>query len=195
MSTPKLLRDKVRLARHILIGASAGGLDAVRTILSVPPLPLPLTLVMHIPPNEKSLLPKVLKEYLSFPVIEPDDKERPLPGHLYVAPPNYHLLFENAECYSLNQEAPVNYSRPSIDLTFETAAEALGAGLVGILLTGANSDGAQGIRRILALGGTAFVQAPQTAYAPEMPTAAIQMSPAVTVLTLPEIRALLDFSS
>lgn len=177
----------------IVMGGSAGALDALFTIL--PALPrqftLPIALVLHIPPDRPSYLPSVLGAKCHLGVHEVDDKEPIVGGNVYVAPPSYHLLLERQRRFSLSVDEPVHFSRPSIDVLFESAVEAFGAAVVGVLLSGANEDGAQGLTRIRRAGGMAVVQAPATAAAPCMPEAALRVAGADRILSPAAIGAFL----
>jgi two-component system, chemotaxis family, protein-glutamate methylesterase/glutaminase len=173
----------------IVIGGSAGALEALGSIL--PALPrdftVPVAIVLHLPPTKPSHLPEVLGVRCALPVTEPDDKEPLEAGHVYVAAPNYHLMISGERFFSLSVDALVHFSRPAIDVLFETAAEAYGAGLVGVLLSGANEDGARGIAAIKRAQGQTVVQSPDTAPVPTMPDAALRLEPSATVLALREI--------
>lgn len=164
----------------IVMGGSAGALDALGSILpALPPrLSAPIVLVLHIPPNRPSYLPDVLGARCSLRVKEAEDKEPLAPGTLYVAPPDYHVLIEKQRCLSLSVDAPVLFSRPSIDVLFESAAEAYGPALAGVLLAGGNADGARGLAGIRRRGGTTLVQAPETAAMATMPEAALALDAA-----------------
>lgn len=172
----------------IVIGASAGGISALKTVLSGIGdfSELPIAIVLHIMEKE-SELPKLFQNFIEIRAKEAEDKETIQTGHIYFAPPGYHLLVEEEGTFALSTEAKVNYSRPSIDLLFETAAEAYTDRLVGILLTGANEDGARGMKRIEELGGTVIVQNPETAYCHSMPKAAMEMVPKCRVMDLEAI--------
>jgi two-component system chemotaxis response regulator CheB len=158
----------------VVIGASWGGLDAVGHLLArlTPPLSCPMALVLHRSPRQSDLA-ALLARRTSLPVREADDKEAIAPGHIYVAPPGYHLLVQSGG-FALSTEAPVRHSRPSIDVLFDSAADAYGPRLIGVLLTGANDDGARGLARIQARGGTTLVQDPTTAARDHMPRAALE---------------------
>ncbi len=173
----------------IVIGASAGAVEALSEIL--PKLPeqfsVPLMLVVHLPADKQSVLPQLLDHKCRLKVSEADDKESIRAQHVYVAPPDYHLLVETDRRLSLSSEEPVRYSRPSIDVLFETAAEAYGPGLVGVVLTGANDDGARGLEAIVNAGGKAIVQDPKHASASAMPAAALRRCPQAMVLELGQI--------
>jgi len=177
----------------IVIGGSAGALEALGMFL--PDLPrefsIPIALVVHLPPTKPSVVPNVLGARCALHVKEPDDKEPLVPATLYVAPPNYHLLIEKNRSFSLSVDDPVLFSRPSIDVLFESAADAYGPGLAGVLLTGANEDGARGLRRIKDAGGLTIVQSPATAAVATMPEAALRHGKPSHVLPLQKIGAFL----
>ena len=132
----------------------------------------------------------LLQDWTSLRVREVEDKSAITPGALHIAPADYHLLVEDGH-FALSTDAPVNYSRPSIDVTFTSVADAFGDRAVGVILTGANADGARGLRRIADRGGLALVQLPATAESPLMPDAALHSVPEARVLTLAEIAATL----
>jgi two-component system chemotaxis response regulator CheB len=180
-------------AQAIIIGASAGALEALSVIL--PGLPasfdLPIIVVVHIPPDKRSVLAELLQAKCKILVLEADDKEPICGGTAYFAPPNYHLLVEANRSLSLSSEEAVLFSRPSIDVLFESAADAYGAGLIAIVLTGANQDGASGLRAVVNAGGTAIVQTPKGAFASAMPEAAIAMCPTAHIMSLDAILSFL----
>jgi two-component system, chemotaxis family, protein-glutamate methylesterase/glutaminase len=173
----------------VVIGASAGALEALSIILPVLPADyrLPVLVVVHVPPDKKSVLAELFQAKCATKVREAEDKEPIEPGTIYFAPPNYHLLVEADKSLSLSNEEPVLFSRPSVDVLFESAADAYGAGLIGIVLTGANEDGAEGARAVAEAGGTMIVQRPDTAFASAMPEAALEACPEAHVFTLEEI--------
>jgi two-component system, chemotaxis family, protein-glutamate methylesterase/glutaminase len=177
----------------VVIGASAGALEALSSLL--PSLPsdyrLPILIVVHLPADKTSLLAELLRARCAIRVREAEDKEPIEPGVAYFAPPDYHLLVEQDRRLSLSDDEPVLFSRPSIDVLFESAADAYGGGLIGIVLTGANSDGAKGLRAVVEAGGAAVVQSPESAYAAAMPQAAIALCPDARVLPVNEIAAYL----
>ena len=177
----------------VVIGASAGAVDALSAILpTLPPdYPLPLLLVVHLPADKKSILTELFRAKCRLDVREAEDKEPIRGATAYFAPPDYHLLVEPDRRLSLSSEEPVQYSRPSIDVLFETAVDAYGAALLGIILTGANDDGARGLRAVHQAGGTALVQRPDLAYAATMPQAALTACPEARPLSLKEIAAYL----
>ena len=148
--------------------------------------------MLHLLPTKPSGLAGVLAHGCQLRVKEAEDKEPIAPRTLYLASPNYHLLIERRRCFSLSVDAQVHFSRPAIDVLFETAADAYGPALLGVLLTGANEDGAHGLARIKAAGGTVLVQAPETALARAMPEAALRLTPVDHVLTPTEIGAFLS---
>lgn len=180
-------------ARAVVIGASAGALDALMKIF--PALPrdfsLPVMTVVHVPPDRESILPQLFKERSALVYKEAEDKETVIAGHVYFAPPDYHLLAEEKNILSLSSDEQVLYSRPSIDVLFESAADVYGEGLIGIVLTGANEDGARGLRAVVDAGGTALVQSPAHAHVATMPEAAIRACPEAHVMTLDQITAYL----
>jgi two-component system chemotaxis response regulator CheB len=169
----------------IVIGASAGGLYAMFRILQPLPadFPVPVIVVQHRSKDERALLEEVLQQKCKIDIKQADEKELIQPGRIYFAPPDYHLLVERNGTFSLSFDAPVNYSRPSIDVLFETAADVFKDGLLGIILTGANKDGALGIKKISLAGGTTIAQQPETADYPEMPRAAISTGFVQHILT------------
>lgn len=162
----------------IVIGASAGGLNALEVLLKGLPksFPVAMAIVQHRDRNFGSQLCQVLGRFCLLPLTEPEDKELILPGRVYLAPADYHLLVEagiGGSYFTFSNDVPVCYSRPSIDVLFEAAAYAYGQKLVGIILTGANHDGAQGLATIKKCNGLTIVQEPTTAFSPVMPKAAI----------------------
>jgi two-component system, chemotaxis family, protein-glutamate methylesterase/glutaminase len=173
----------------VAIGASAGGVEALGVLLQqLPEGFLPSVLVvLHLPPDRPSLLPELLQARCRLPVCEALDKEQMRPGRVYLAPPDYHLLVEKEGTLALSHDAPVAFSRPSIDVLFESAAEALGPALLGVVLTGANADGAEGLKAIREAGGRAWVQSPADAQADAMPTAALERAGADLVLPLADL--------
>lgn len=175
--------------KAVVIGTSAGGLKALSAILPHLPAdyPLPIMVVIHVPPHRRSLIAPLFEEKSRLRVVEADDKTPLESGHVYFAPPDYHLLVERSHELSLSSEDPVLFSRPSIDVLFETAADAYGDGLIGVILTGANNDGAAGLKAVMAAGGTGFIQTPQSAFARAMPEAAIDACPSALILDLDDI--------
>jgi two-component system, chemotaxis family, protein-glutamate methylesterase/glutaminase len=179
--------------RAIVIGASAGALEALSSLLPVLPFgyAIPIMIVVHVPPDKKSALAGLFHAKCAIEVREAEDKEPIEPGVAYFAPPNYHLLVEPDETLSLSVDPPVLYSRPAIDVLFESASDVYGHGLIGIILSGANSDGAKGLASISAAGGAALVQDPASAHSAAMPEAAISACTEAKVLSLNGIAAYL----
>ena len=169
----------------IVVGCSWGGLAALGRLLEHLPdeVDVPIAIAQHRGPDSlRGALQAALQRHLARPVVEAADKDPIEPGHVYVAPSDYHLLVEPGS-FALSVDERVQHARPSIDVLFESAADAYGAGVIGVVLTGANADGAAGLARIAARGGVAIVQDPETAEAREMPEAALAAAPA-TVLPL-----------
>jgi two-component system, chemotaxis family, protein-glutamate methylesterase/glutaminase len=173
-------------AEAVVIGASAGALEALSVIL--PALPerfrLPIMVVVHVPPDKRSVLAELFQAKCQIPVREAEDKEPIVGGTVYFAPPDYHMLVEIDRSLSLSSDEPVLFSRPSIDVLFESAADAYGSALIAIVLTGANQDGARGMYAVVETGGIALVQSPEGAFASAMPEAVIEMCPSVQVMSL-----------
>lgn len=171
-----------------VVGASWGGLDALsRLVRGLPAgFSIPLIVIQHRGRDSQPLLAGLLQDVTRLRVIEPDDKEPLRPGHVYVAPADYHLLVD-ADHLTLEVDAPVRFSRPSIDVTFASAADTFGSRVIGVVLTGANADGARGLRCIADHGGKAIVQDPESAEMPVMPRAALVQVPDATVLPLEQI--------
>ena len=172
----------------VVVGTSWGGLAALKTLVGALPASfrMAVTLVQHRHKDSDHVLRALLQERSHLTVCEVEDKMPLEEGHIYVAPPDYHTLIEPGH-FALSTEAPVRFSRPSIDVTFNSAADAYGHRVVGIVLTGANDDGASGLRRISDLGGLALIQDPQTAESPTMPAAAQKAVSRARVMSLPRI--------
>jgi two-component system, chemotaxis family, protein-glutamate methylesterase/glutaminase len=172
----------------VVVGTSWGGLAALRTLVGALPASfrMAVTLVQHRHKDSDHALRALLQERSPLVVCEVEDKMPLEEGHIYVAPPDYHTLIEPGH-FALSTEAPVRFSRPSIDVTFMSAADAYGHRVVGVVLTGANADGANGLRRISDLGGLALIQDPDTAESRMMPAAAREAVPRARVMTLPQI--------
>jgi len=175
--------------KAIVIGASAGGLSALSILFEkLPPdYPLPIIVVQHRVKDQKSLLEEVLQPKCAIKIKQADEKEKIENSIVYIAPPDYHLLIEKDLTFSLSCDQVVSYSRPSIDVLFESAAMAYKDLLIGIILTGANSDGAAGLQTIKKFGGLTIAQSPQEASFPRMPNSAIDNGGAMLILTLKEI--------
>ena len=176
----------------VVVGTSWGGLAALRTLVAGLPetFSMALVLIQHRHKDSDHLLRVLLQERSALEVSEVEDKMPLEHGRIYVAPPDYHTLVEPGH-FSLSTEAPVRYSRPSIDVTFSSAADSYGHRTVGIVLTGANADGAFGLRQISDRGGMAIIQEPSTAESPTMPAAAVKAVPRARVMPLPELVAYL----
>lgn len=176
----------------IVVGTSWGGLVALRELVDELPqgLQLPLVIVQHRHKKSDHLFAELLQDHTAMSVCEVEDKTPVEAGSVYIAPADYHLLFEG-DSFALSTEAPVRYSRPSIDVSFFSAADTYAERAVGVVLTGANSDGARGLKRIVDRGGLGFVQLPATAESPTMPAAAIRCVPNAQVMTIGEIAAAL----
>lgn len=181
----------------VIIGASAGALEALSAILPSLPAtyPCPIFVIVHLPPNKRSLLAEIFDRKCALRAIEVEDKEPVEAGVIYFAPPDYHLLLEGRTHICLSSEEEVLFSRPSIDVSFESAADAWGEQLTAIILTGANQDGARGLSAVVRGGGTAIVQAPSEAYAQAMPEAAIRACPQAQIMKLSDISTYLQNKS
>jgi two-component system chemotaxis response regulator CheB len=175
----------------VVIGTSAGGVDALATLLPALPggLRVPVFVVLHLPADRPSRMVDILAPRCAVPVVEAEDKAAVAPGVVYLAPPDYHLLIEAGPCLALSVDAPVHFSRPSIDVLFESAADVFGAGLLGIILTGSSADGALGLRAVHEAGGTTLVQDPREARAPLMTEAALRSTAVDLLLPLDSIAA------
>ena len=177
----------------VVIGVSAGGISALGKIL--PQLDkafsLPVLIVQHIGQQADGYLIKHFASRCPLFVKEAEDKEKIISGHIYFAPPDYHLLIEPQQTLALSGEEKIHYCRPSIDVLFETAAEVYCERLIGIILTGANNDGANGLKKIKSYGGLTIVQSPETAEVDIMPKAAINAFEVDHVLPLADIAPLL----
>lgn len=194
----ELLRAGIPTLRNrpldaVVIGGSAGVLEVLRIALSGLPrtLSIPVLVVVHLPPRSHSLLHRSLESATTLPMSQADDKEPLEGGHVYFAAPGYHLLVESSRSAALSLDEPVFYSRPSIDVLFESASDVYGQSLLGILLTGASPDGAAGLHSIHARGGVTVVQRPDTCEATAMPQSALDLFQPDWVLSPVEIAALL----
>ena len=177
----------------IVIGGSAGAMTVLVELLPGFPadFPLPIVIAVHLHPRQDSAHIERLAGLCALKVKEADEKEPIQSGGVYLAPPNYHLLIENDRTFSLSIDERVNYARPAIDVLFETAAQVYGPQTIGVVLTGANNDGAQGLRLIKDRGGLTVVQDPETAESAYMPRAALEATSVDHVLSVPEIGKLL----
>ncbi|MFC3607787.1 chemotaxis protein CheB [Stutzerimonas tarimensis] len=197
MSDSSFIDSKVRTGQRrieaLVLGASAGGLQALAEILEGLPADfrLPLLVVQHIPADAPSRLAEVFALKTALRVKEVDDKDALSPGTLYFAAPDYHLLVEADFSLSLSQDEPVRFSRPSIDVLFESAAQVWGPHVAGVLLSGASDDGATGLHAIHLAGGLSIVQDPLEALVDTMPRAALARFTPDYVLPVKEIHRLL----
>jgi two-component system, chemotaxis family, protein-glutamate methylesterase/glutaminase len=158
----------------IVIGGSAGALDVLMAVLpAMTDHDTPIVITLHLASAQPSILPSLLGHATPRVAQEIEDKMPMRRGGLYVAPPNYHVLLERDGTLALSVDDPVQFSRPSIDVLFESAADAYGSAVAGVLLSGANDDGARGLQRIAEEGGVAVIQSPDTAVHPTMPAAAL----------------------
>lgn len=167
----------------IVIGASAGAVDALMQLLPPLPadLPVPVVVVVHVPADRRNALPQLFAQTSALTMCEAEDKMTLQPATVYFAPPDYHLLIEHDGTLALSVDEAVHYSRPSIDVLFESAAESRGDRVLGILLSGASRDGALGLASIREAGGHTWVQSPETAQVAVMPRAALELAPHVTL--------------
>ena len=177
----------------VVIGTSAGGVEALSQVLPVLPADcrVPVMVVIHLPRERPSLLADIFRQKCALRVIEAQDKEAIAPGTVYFAPPDYHLLVDDGPSLALSDDELVNFSRPAIDVLFESAAECYRHRLCGVLLTGASHDGAAGLAAIRRAGGVTIVQQPETAHAATMVEAALKKGPVDHVLTLADLASLL----
>lgn len=177
----------------IVIGVSAGGMNAMKIMFSLLPkgFNIPIIIVQHISAHSDSEWIKLLKEKSNLNIKEADEKEKIENANVYIAPPNYHLLIEKNKTFSLTIDQRVNFARPSIDVLFESAADAYKNKLIGIVLTGSNHDGTKGMIRIKEYGGLTIVQDPNTAEYSSMPTSVISAIKVNHVLALEDIIKLL----
>ena len=177
----------------VVIGASAGGIEALTVLLPALARGLqpPVFVVVHLPRNRPSVLADIFAPKCAVPVREAEDKEMVASGTVYFAPNDYHLLVDQGPQLALSADDPVHHSRPSVDVLFESAVDIYKDRLLGIILTGANEDGATGLAAVHHAGGVTVVQRPDTALAPLMPLSALKLRPADSVLTLNEIAAML----
>ena len=176
----------------VVIGASAGGVEILSVLLSVIPSGCRVSffIVIHIPRERPSLLPELFANRCALPVREAEDKEPVQPGTVYFAPPDYHMLVDRGPALALSGDEPVHFSRPSIDVLFDSAADIYGERLMGVILTGANQDGAEGLAAIAQAGGRTVVQDPSGAAVAYLPEAALQEGPVDAVLSLEQLQEL-----
>jgi two-component system chemotaxis response regulator CheB len=177
----------------IVIGVSSGGMTALKYLFSALPFDfgLPIIVVQHVSPRSDNQWIELLNDLSNLNIKEADEKEPIKPGNVYIAPSNYHLLIEKDKTFSFTIDERVNFARPSIDVLFESAAEAYKNKLIGVILTGSNNDGTNGIKRIKEYGGLAIIQDPKTAESSYMPSSAISATQPDFILSLEEIAELL----
>lgn len=177
----------------VVIGTSLGGFSALEVLLGGLSLSfqVPIAVVQHRRAEGRETLSTVLQSHSGLPVAEPEDKDPIAPGHVYMAPADYHLLVARGS-FALSTEPRVCYARPAIDVLFESAAFAYGAGLVAVILTGSGKDGAEGLASVKAHGGFAIVESPVTAECSAMPKAAIAAAKVDRILPIAEIAAFLE---
>ena len=182
-----------RLVDGVVIGTSAGGVEALSVLLPALPkgLRAAVFVVLHLPRERPSLLVDIFQPQCAVPVREAQDKEPVEPGTVYFAPPDYHLLVDEGPQLALSADELVHFSRPSIDVLFESAAELYGDRLLGIILTGASQDGSSGLEAVHRAGGVTVVQQPETAQVSLMVESALQRTPVDFVLSLEQIACLL----
>ncbi|HEY0463135.1 MAG TPA: chemotaxis protein CheB [Polyangiaceae bacterium] len=191
------LHQHLLASEALIMGASAGAVEALSQLLPAVPesARIPVVVIVHLPPNRASLLPEVFAARCLARVLEPEDKQPVTAGSIWFAPANYHLLFEADRSFAFSTDLPVNFSRPSIDVSFESAADVFGERLCCVVLTGANDDGAQGASVVRQKGGLVIVQDPNTAEAKQMPNAAISRSNPQIIASLPEIADLIRLAT
>jgi len=178
----------------IVIGCSAGGPGALTLLLGALDHRLPASVIVcsHTAANSSHAMRDLLAQHSALPVIEACEREPLRGGMVQVAPPDYHLLIERGRRFALSVDEPVGFSRPSIDVLFASAAEACGAGLIAVILTGANADGAAGLACVRRSGGIAIVQQPDDATAPAMPLAALELAGADHCVALDKMAPLIN---
>ena len=179
--------------KAIVIGASAGGFQLMPIILEPLPkaFPVPIIIIQHMKEGGGAFMVEYLNERCRLPVNEATQFSKALPGHVYLAPSEYHLYIDDFYVFSLSVDAKVRFSRPSIDVFFESASKVYASNIIGVLLTGANNDGAEGMKTIKSRGGLTIVQDPATAEAKQMPASAIAEGAADHILPPDEITPLL----
>lgn len=177
----------------IVIGVSSGGINAMKVIFSLLPkgFNTPIIIVQHLGAHSDNQLIKLLNDKSNLSIKEADEKEKIENGKVYIAPPNYHLMIERDKTFSLSVDEPVYYARPSIDILFESAAEAYRDKLIGVILTGSNSDGTVGFKKINEYEGLTIAQDPKTAESAYMPASAIAAIKPDYILSLEDIIKLL----
>lgn len=185
----RVLPEATHKYELIVLGCSMGGMAAMEQIFGVLPkgFPVPIVVAQHRYRTSGEALPSFLRRHSKLNVVDALDKQWIHPGNVYLAPADYHLMVDRGGELSLSVDAAVAYSRPSIDVLFESAADAYQAGVIGVVLTGANADGARGAMRIKQRGGFVVVQDPKTAESADMPQAAIAATRVDRILPLDRI--------
>lgn len=175
--------------KAIVMGLSSGGMDALKTIFSELPenFSIPVVIVQHLSPRSDSQWIDILNKKYPIEIKEAEEKEKIKGGTVYLAPPNYHLLLEKDGSFSLSIDERVSFARPAIDVLFETAAEAFGNNVIGVVMTGSNHDGTAGLKKIKKCGGVTIVQDPATAFSSFMPQEAVNNVKPDHIFTLKEI--------
>ena len=183
-----------RKIEAIVIGASAGGIKALLMLLGKLPkhFQVPIIIVVHMPETRESRLVEVFQHHMAIKVIVAEDKDHIVSERIYFASSGYHLSIELDRSFSVSCEAPIHFSRPSIDVLMSSAADAYGASLLGVLLTGANQDGAEGMARINETGGLTVVQDPAEAEIAVMPQSALNLFTPDFIFPLQDIQALIS---
>lgn len=190
-----MAEDRITKPRKVvMLGGSTGSIEVLLQLLPAlqQPIAFGLIIVLHRKNTADSTLANLLSMKTTIPLKEVDDKDILLPGHIYLAPADYHLLLEQDGSFSLDDSEKVNYSRPSIDVAFESAADVLGPALTGILLSGANADGTNGLKAIKKQGGVIVAQLPETAQVGFMPQQAILSANPDHILDVPGMVTLLN---
>ena len=177
----------------IVIGVSSGGMNAMKVMFSLLPkeFKTPIIIVQHLGEYSDNYWIKLLNDKSNLSIKEADEKEKIENGNVYIAPPNYHLMIERDKTFSLTVDERVNYARPSIDVLFESAAEAYKDKLIGVILTGSSCDGTAGLKKIKEHGGLSIAQDPKTAESAYMPASAIAAIKVDYILSLEDIIDLL----
>ncbi len=172
-----MAQSAVTKYRALIVGGSAGSLEVILSLVEKFPVDAGMVymIVLHRKNDAESVLSQLLATRTTMPVREAEDKDDIMPNMVYVAPPDYHLLLEDEQTFALDSSEKIHYSRPSIDVSFDSAAEIFGPSLIGILLSGANADGAAGLLKIFNAGGYSIVQDPKTADVDYMPRQAIEL--------------------
>ncbi len=185
-------KNSPRQYKAVVIGVSTGGVSALKSTLGALPadFPIPVLVTTHITPDSDDGLAVLLNTLCAIRVKEADEQEIMTPGTVYLAPANYHLLVERSGQLALSVDPPVNFARPSVDVLFESAAEAFGTALIGIIMTGAGFDGSKGLLKIKETGGVAIIQDPADAEMDSMPRNALGLLKADYVVSLNELPSL-----